>query len=468
MAVTTFATAWSLTKQYVNQELIYNWFVKPDPIVALIPMVTASGREWLQEITSEPGGAAAKSYGDAMTGSALTVYNYKAFLNQIYKKDTRLMIEDALPAGQSGHSSRLIKRDHIWAAVAKKFREYLMVGQPATVAIGADLLAVLGASGAVECGPRIFDQDDVHYNTGGSVSTVYGYIKWVDATKVISYSTDGTNYGPAVTLSATNRWRVPLTDADGLKWIYVTATWATIDAAGNFTSDGTAAKGLTFTPSKQMTGLGIQAHPDNVNFGNLSKGGTWSSGYTTCNPTTTGDALSQTNLAWLKKKLLNASGGDPSRCAIVMSETEYLKAEVLLAALGAGGNRAVEFMGSEFNGLSFGGIPIVDNPFVVHTQGNAAGSANNLTTVYGLVLGQGNCHVKYASVGDDIAAGAGVAQQQTGGTGNDGTPGGTPVPMYYREIGENGSTEEISMVGTLTAEPVAATLDSVFQLRDIT
>jgi len=141
---------------------------------------------------------------------------------------------------------------------------------------------------------------------------------------------------------------------------------------------------------------------------------------------------------------------------------------VLIAAFASGGNRAVEFMGTEFNGLSFGGIPIISNPWISHTEGNAAASANNLTTVYGLVLGQGNCHVKYASIGDDIAAAAGVTQQQTGGVGQDGTPGGTPCPMYYREIGENGSTEEISMVGTLTAEPVAATLDSVFQLRDIT
>jgi hypothetical protein len=462
MTMTTFSTARDLAKDFVIQELIRNWFVKPDPIVARIPMLPASGMQWIQEVTSEPTGAARKAYGGAMTASAFTWASYKAFLSQIYKRDDFLMVEAAAPIGQGGHNPHDVKMSQIWGGIAKLFRQDLLLGQPSTTTQSVAVAALLGALAGVEAGPRMFDVEDVHFNVGGSVTAQTGYLKWTAATKSMQFKAPGdASYGTEITFGATNYWRVPIPSADGLRWVYVSGTWATLNAAGNVEDT------ITFTPSLQATGLGIQCHPDNRNFGNLSKKGTWSSGYTTCAPTATGDALSQTNLSWLKKRLLNASGGDPSRCVIVMSEDEILKAEVLIAAWGAGGNRSVEFMGTEFNGLSYGGIPIIDNPFIPHTDSAMNGTGANLTKVYGLVLGQDHCHCRYLQLGSELAAGV-SANRQMGGVAQDGTPGGTPIPMYYREIGENGSTESHIMVGSLTYEPVAKAMDSVFILDNIT
>jgi hypothetical protein len=460
MAATTFATSRALQKDFVLAELIQNWFVKPDPLVARIPLVGAPGLQWIQEVTSEPTGAAVKGFYGAMTSSAFTHSSYKAFLNQIYKKDDYLMVEAAAAQGQTGHDPHDVKMSQIWAGAAKLFRQHLLLGQPSTTTQSVAIAALLGAAAYVEAGPRMFDIQHVHNETAVTAQT--GYLKWIAAAKTMQFKAPGdSNYGTAVTFAAGNYWRVPIPSEDGLRWVIVSGTWATLNAAGNVEDT------ITFTPNLQATGLGIQCHPDNRNFGNLSKKGTWATGYTTCAPTATGDALSQTNLGWITKKLLNASGGNPSQCCLVMSEDEYLKVEPLIAAWGAGGNRGVEFMGTEFNGLSYHGIPIIDNPFIPHNDLAMNGTSVNLTKVYGFVLGQTHCHCKYLQLGTELAASV-SANRQMGGVAQDGTPGGTPMPFYYREIGENGSTEAHQMIGTLTYEPVTAAMDSVFILDNIT
>ena len=89
MTATSFATMRELQQDYVLQELIQNWFVRPDPVVARIPMLPAQGMQWIQKVTSEPTGAAVKAYGGAMTASSFTTADYVAFVNQIYKRDER-------------------------------------------------------------------------------------------------------------------------------------------------------------------------------------------------------------------------------------------------------------------------------------------------------------------------------------------------------------------------------------------
>jgi hypothetical protein len=452
MAMTTFATSLSLIEDKVLGTLISEYVVRPDPVAALIPMVTAPSMKFRQKLMSEPTGAQASRYDTAFAPSAFTEYEYEAFLTYLVKSDSRLKQMESAPVGDAGVSDRLTKKRVIIAALSKLYREYLLVGQPAGVTIGADL-TTLGIT-AIEPGPRQCTFEDA--NGAAAVATSYGSFTWVNASKTLTYKAPGdTGYGTGVVLSATNFHRVPVYSANVGKWVYVTVVWATIGGAGNFASAGTDATCVKYTPSLQPTGLINQINPALRMFGNLSA----------TNPTATGDALSQKNLTWLVGKLLDGSNGDASRCIVLCPENAWLACSVLVTGLG-GGTSAVEFMGQRFNSLNFGGVPILKNAFVEDNRTAANTTTTGLCDVAGLVLGTDKAHVRYAAASDV------VDNQLSDHSGNqvavgDGTGSGASLPIQYFET-MPGTSNLIYMVGDMTVEPVFGSIQSGAILTDVT
>lgn len=452
MAATTFATSLSLIEDKVLGELINEYVIRPDPVAALIPMVQTPSMKFRQKILSEAAGAAATRFDTAFAPSAFTEYEYDAFLTYLQKSDSRLKQMESAPVGSAGVSDRLTKKRQIIAALSKLYRQYMLVGQPATGVIGADL-TTLGIT-AVEPGPRQVTFEDAH--GGSAVSTSYGSFTWVAASKKLSYMAPGdTAYGATATISATNFHRVPLYSNDVGKWVYVTVVWATISGQGNYASADTDATCVKFTPSLQPTGLVNQISPSLRMFGNLSA----------TNPTATGDALSQKNLSWLVGKLLDGANGDPSRCVVLMPENAWLSASVLVTGLG-GGTSAVEFMGTRFNALNFGGVPLLKNQFVEDDRTAANTSTTGLCDVVGLVLGEEAAHVRYAAAADPIDNQLSDHSQGQVAKG-DGTGVGAALPIQYYETFP-GTSNLIYQVGDMTVEPVFGTIHSGAILTDIT
>jgi hypothetical protein len=435
MAMTTFATSLSLIEDTVLGELITEYIIKPDKVMANIPLVTAPSLSFRQKLISEPTGAAATRFDEAFSPSAFTEFEYDAFLNYIQKSDNRLEQIDSVPAGTSGMSDRTTKMNVCVKAVAKLARQYSRVGQPATVAIGSDLTTA-GIT-AVEVGPRAVTLNDVE--GGSAVSTRLGYLKWSTSSNLLSYSSDGVNYGDTVTISATNFHRVFLRAANRGQWIRLTCVAATLMAASDFTTTS-ATNGLTYTPSTQPTGLVTQIDPDLVMFGNLSAS----------NPTATGDALSQKNLAWLRSRLLDGSNGDPGSCAILMPTKAYLNAEVLISGLG-GGTSAVEFMGTRFNSLNYGSIPIFEDEFVEDNRTAANTSTTGLCDVVGLIFGEEKAHLKYAGGTTFVTA--------------TGELSSLPISFFEKDPG---TSKKINMVADMTYEPMFGSVHSGAMLTDIT
>ena len=455
MAATTLATSLTLIGDYEMRALVYDHFVKPDPLVARMPMVRSpGGHTWTQNYTTEPSGAAEMVITDSMTSSAFTKNSYGGYLNLIYKQDDSNMGVEALGEGQQGYEDDMVKKDHIVSAVSKKLRQRMMDGNPATVAIGADVTS-LGVT-AVEVGPRKFTFEQV---TGAT--TTLGKIKWVLAAKTLQYKAPGADYyGAAQTISASNCHRVPLFSGQGAdgtddpaRWIYVTVDWATISIAGNFESDTTAAKGLTYTPSDQMTGLLTQVNPDMAVWGNLAA-------MDAGNVPGDGTSPNRSILSWLRMKLLDGSNDNPSRCAIVCNDSMMLALEGVIANLGGGVN-PVMFMGQEMNALNYGGIILLRNRWIGSDITSKAGNRSDLSQILGVVLGEDSgVHMKYATFQGNPVLDE-VSGYASGAVASDETPGGTSFPFQYWKEKESARTLAYVHTGLVYCEPVAAAMDKL-------
>lgn len=478
MAATSLATMLDGVKDTELRELILEFFVKADPVVGRCPAILApDGYRWTQPFVATSDAAAAAGIWDTFTASAFTRSSYQYFLNMIYRMDQRNTAFSALDAGQQGRDDRLDKKTVIMAELGKLFRNYMIMGEPAWDtatagygAVGATLAALLGASATVEAGPRCFDFDDVHQQAGGVTATV-GSFKWTNASDSLQYKAPGDSYfGPAQVISATNRHKVALfsgidssNNPNPTKWCRVTiasgSELTTLLASGNYESDGTAAQGVSFTPTNQPTGWYRQVSPRQTVYPDLT-GALDEAGTTACgNGPASGSPLNREALTWMKQKLLDASGGDPSRCAILMSDTLLNHAEGLLGSLGQGVN-PVMFMGTQLNTLSYGGIPLLRNEFLPTTLSPADGSRSDLTAALGVCLGSGNAHYKFKPpVNSDITAGETSGNMSGGVAVGDGTFSGTPVPVDYYEKRNASSNLIVDQVGVALYEPVAKLQD---------
>lgn len=467
MAATTLATSLSLIKDTVLQELVFEFFVKADPLIGRMPMVSrpGGGYRWRQEFVATSDAATDAAFYDTLSATAMTVAEYDGFLNFLYKMDTRNFLIDAHGEGQQGRSDRLTKKKNIIAEMSRLLRQRMVTGEPAGSggAIGATLQALLGASATVEEGPRLFEFDDVHGS--GGVSTTLGGFKWLNAGQTLQYKAPGDSYfGPKVVIDANNFYRVPLysgldssNNPNPAKWCWVTCDpVATIMAAGDYESDTTAAKGITFTPSKQMTGLRRLCSPRQQVYYDLT--GAQSAAGTTQvgNGPAAGGPVNLENMAWLRNRLLDRSNNDPSRCAIIVPENVEIHLENLLGHAGRGGDPMM-WMGSELSGvLRYGNIPIFRNEFIPTNLTSRDGSRTDLTMVMGTVLGEDNFHLKYMPLSQEITNNqvSDVMGDMASAAG-DGTPGGSAVPIHYEEQRAAANTQIVNQKGMMVVEPTA-------------
>lgn len=472
MAATTLATSMSLVKDTVLADLIREHFVKPDPAIARVPMITApKGYQWTQEYVTNSSAATAFGHYDTFAATAFEVAEYSAFLSGIGKMDQRNRAVSALGEGPNrGRQDRLNKKIQIIAALAKLWREYVFTGEPVTVAVGANLAAVIGANATIELGPRNTQFQNVHV-AGGGVTTSEGLIRWRNATQDLSFMAFGdTAYGPPVVISASNHFRVPLWSGGATassknepKWIRVSiaaADLAALLASGNFTpTAGVAADVLTFTPTKQMTGFYRQLSPMQSCYHDLSGIAAASGISTNMNGPAAGGSLNRENMTKLTQWLLDASNDDPSRCAIFMTDNLLNRAEGLVTSLGHGADTQM-FLGSELNALFYKKIALLRNQWLPTNLTSRDSSRDDLTLALGVVFGPENAHIKYQTIQDDVVNEI-VAGTQ-GGTitaVGDGTPSGTPVPLYYWEDLYTSTQLMINQIGHMMGEPVAKVQD---------
>jgi len=481
MAATTLAQSLSLIGDKQLMEILYESFVHPDPFAGLMPVMSdIKGAYWKQKYRASNGSAAALGFYGTKTPSAVTFDEYQAFLNRINRGDQYNMLVQSQGTGDQGFDDKLEKIKGIFDSLALLMREYEIDGQPATAAIGATLLALFGASSSVEVGPRNFDSFAyVHPQDGTTTVATYGRFKWTNASAALQYMAPGdTQWGPAQTISSTNRFRVPLFsggttgNANPAKWIRVTLDdgtsdpTATIIAAGNYTSTAaTADECVTFTPTLQPTGIWPQIHPRQCAYADLT--GVASSSYTTSASTgpSSGGVVNRKNMSWLRKRLLDASNNDVRRCAILAPENLITGTlEGLLTHIGRGVD-PMFFMGTALNnGMGYGGIPVFDNQWIPTNLTSPDGSATDLTAVVGVVLASpgdeggdripSGVHMKTL----DYTADINMSQRSnviSGSTATgDGTPGGTPLPVRYAEQLNASTNDLVDLYGDVIMEMV--------------
>jgi hypothetical protein len=472
MPATTLATSMALIKDTTLAMLIEEFFVKPDPAIARVPMLTPpGGYQWTQEYVATDTAATAFGHWDTFAATAFTVSEYNAFLSGISKMDQRNRALSALGEGpDQGRQDRAQKKLMIIKALSELWREYVYTGEPVTVAVGGNLAAVIGANATIELGPRNTQFQNVHA-IGGGVTTSEGLIRWVNATQSLSFMAFGdTQYGPPVVIDASNHHRVPLWSGGGTaasknepKWIRVSiaaADLAALLASGNFTpTAGVAADVLTFTPTKQMTGLYRQISPMQQCYHDLSGIAAANGISTSMNGPAAGGSLNRENMTKIKQWLLDASNDDPSKCAIFMSDNLINRAEGLISSLGHGSETAM-FLGSEFHGLTYQQIPIIRNQWLPINLTSRDGTRTDLTMAMGVVFGSDAAHLKYQTLAPDVINDT-LADVSTGMVTavGDGTPAGTPIPVSYWETPYNSTQLVINQIGHMLGEPVAGLKD---------
>ena len=474
MAVTTLATSMSLIKETTLAMMVDEFFVQPDPAIARVPMMLADpGHSWEQEYTTEHTAATAFSHWDTLAPFGFAVSSYKAFLSGIAKQDQRNKALSALGVGQQGRVDRLKKKQMIVKSMSELWREYVYTGEPVTqagIASGAALDAVVGANAVYELGPHLVDFDDVHQIAGGT-STTEGKITWLNAGQTLAYMAPGdTQYGPPVVITAANRHRVALWSGGSTaanknepRWIRITILAGELTAllaAGNFVPvAGIAGDVLTFTPSKQMTGLYRQISPMMQCYHDLSGTPPASGISTAANGPAAGGSLNREALSWITQRLLDASNNDPSRCGVFLSDNLMIRAEGLLPALGRGAD-PIFFMGSEINTLSYRRIPFMRNEHLPTNLDSLDLTRNDLTLMMGVVFGTEDTHIKYQTLAGD-ATNEIVADVTTGvvtATG-DGTPTGSPIPLTYWEDLYSPNQLVVNQQAHMMGEPVAQLQD---------
>ena len=471
MATTTLATMLDLIKDTTLRMMVDEFFVQPDPATARIPMTIAPpGFEWKQEYTTAHTPATVFSHYDTMVPFGFETNSYTAFMSGILKQDQRNKAISSLGEGQQGRVDRLKKKQMIIKSMSELWREYLYTGEPSTVVAGAALLAVVGANVVWELGPRTVEFENVH-RFAAAVTTTEGLIRWNNGNQTLEYLAPGdTQYGPPVVITAANHFRVTLWSGGSTaasknepRWIRISIAAAELAAllvSGNFVPvAGIAGDVLTFTPSKQMTGLYRQISPAMQVYHDLSGRPPASGISTAVNGPAAGGSLNREALSWLTQRLLDASNNNPSQCAVFLSDDLMIRAEGLLPALGKGAN-PVFFMGSAINALSYRGIPFLRNEHLPTDLDSRDGTRDDLTLMMGACFGTENAHIKYQTIGADPGNEI-VADLQTGVVTamGDGTPTGSPIPLTYWEDTYNPNQLVMNQQAHMMGEPVAMLQD---------
>ncbi len=471
MATTTLATMLSLIKDTTLAMMVDEFFVKPDPATARVPMTIAPpGFQWEQEYTTAHTPAVVFSHYDTMAPFGFEVDSYTAYLSGILKQDQRNKAVSALGEGRQGRVDRLKKKQMIIKSLSELWRQYVYTGEPSAVVAGAALLAVVGANVVWELGPRAVEFANVH-RFAGAVTTTEGLIRWRNVAQTLEYLAPGdTQYGPPVVITAANRHRVTLWSGGDTaasknepRWIRITilaGELAALLAAGDYTpAAGVAGDVLTFTPSKQMTGLYRQISPAQQVYHDLSGLPPANGISLAVNGPAAGGSLNREALSWITQKLLDASGNRPDRCAVFLSDNLMIRAEGLLPALGAGAD-PIFFMGSAINTLSYRRIPFIRNEWMPTNLTSRDLTRDDLTLMMGVVFGTENTHIKYQTLAGDVTNDI-VADVNTGVMTaiGDGTPTGSPIPITYWEDLYSPNQLVVNQQAHMMGEPVALLQD---------
>ncbi len=471
MAVTTLATSMALTKDASLAMMIDEFFVTPDPAIARVPMVTPPpGFTWNQEYTTAHTAATAFGHWDTLVPFGFEVADYPAFLSGIAKQDQRNKAYSALGEGQQGRNDRLKKKQMIVKSMSELWRQYVYTGEPATVAIGGTLAAVIGVNATFELGPREVAFANVH-RIGGGVTTTEGLIRWTAVSQSLAYmAPTDTAYGPEVVITNANHHRVTLWSGGSTAgnknepyWIRINIAAAELAAllvAGPFVPvPGTALDVLTFTPTKQMTGLLRQISPMMQCYHDLSGVPPTNGISVAVNGPPAGGSLTREALSWITQRLKEASNNNPSQCAVFLSDNLMIRAEGLLPALGAGAD-PIFFMGSQIDTLSYRRIPFISNDYLPTNLTSRDGTRDDLTMMMGACFGTENTHIKYQTLAGDKTNEI-VADVTTGvvtATG-DGTPTGSPIPLTYWEDLYSPNQLVVNQQAHMMGEPVAQLQD---------
>ncbi len=455
MAATTFTELASMAGTAFDRTVIEHQFLKSDALTRnlMLEMTSGTGATFDQQMFDSPDTAVMGGWQDDFANTAVNYTTYSSFLNRIMdQKPVDAVVGTVMNPENMPAKLLEIHRMQTIQAVVRKFRADYLLANPADVVIGADW----GTAGvtAIEMGPRSCSYADTH-GTKATPTERRHSLDWSTGANVIRYKPYGeSSWGPTATISATNYHRVPLYNADGTKWIYLTCVAVTLMAHADLTDGGTDATTIQITPNLDMTGFMTLGHPTYRRFGNLSAS----------NPgATTGDAPSYDALSWLGRTVRDA--GADGNGAIVCDPDMYQYVQSMFVALGLG-EQVVTFMGEQLNALSIGGTPIFYNDSMTETRLAPDGS-----TAVGRIMGlryggsRSGCHIRYNSVANNVNF---MPELNAGGP-VDGGYRGDPVsmPFTFYVVGPNSTSELMFPRASMLVEPAAARFDAIAWLDNI-
>jgi hypothetical protein len=455
MAATTFTELAEIAGSAYDQTMIEHQFLKSDPLLRnlMLEMTDGTGKDFSQQMLDSPDTAVMAGWQDDFANTAIAYSAYSSFLNRITDQKPIDAVVGSVMNSANGLPTQVeLHRRQTIQAVVRKFRSDYMVANPADVVIGADLTTT-GIT-AVEMGPRSVSSTDTH-GTKATPTERRHSIKWVATGNLMSYQPYGeTSYGPAVEFTATKYHRVPLFNADGTKWIYVTGVYATLNAAANLTPADTDATTIQVTPNLDMTGFLTLAHPTYRRFGNLS----------TDNPgATTGDAPSRSALSWLSRTVRDS--GTDGTGAIVCDPDMYQYLENMMVALGLG-EQVITFMGEQLNALSIAGVPIFYSNSMTETRLAPDGSTS-VGRIMGVRYGgsRSGAHIRYNSVASLVDY---MPEFNSGGLVDSGYRNDPiAMPWTFYVVPPNSTSEKLYPRASMLVEPSAARFDSIAFLDNI-
>jgi hypothetical protein len=455
MAATTFATLAEIAKEEFDRMVITFNFLQTDPVFRNLLLEPTAQKQFTQPMYDAQDTADFLGWKDDFTTSAISYAEYSAHLARIGDQGGVDASEAAILDNPDLDNATPMETQRIkmLESVARKFRGAYLLGQPATVTIGADV-TTLGVA-AVEPRPRMHTVAEVH-GTKATPTARNHLINWVLAAKTLQFKPYGeSSYGAAVTLSATKYHRVQLFNSDGTKWIYVTVVWATISVAANFVSDGTDAKAIKTTPNLSPTGFATLCHPNQRWFGNLSQ----------TNPgAVTGDTLTYPALSRLARSVRQQSNGQNG--IITLDPDMYGRAQSVLIDMGLG-EKIITFMGEELNTLSVGGIPIVESDSMIETR-YAPDGTTEVGRILGLIYGgkRSGAHIRYNTI-SNLEVIRAMPQFFAGGNADTGHGDSIPLPFTFYVVGPDSSNEALTPRASMFVEPATARFGAVSVLDTI-